>query len=446
MNNLSFQFNRRYFHTLFISLLLVTILLPESGIAQVRNPGGVVDPAGSTGEWIGGNGKVYTLGTNVGIGTSAPARKLQVFGTDHEYFRVTSVGGAYFPNSAAGIELERRLDNGTVLNWDIVNQGTFRIRRNATSLFLMDEDEAQFGTATDLTTLNIFGKQLIKVGDQFIGGGILLRSGTDLLRMDGNNLESNSDLRINTLTNNDLGINTIDSEAKLNVAGEGYQLKLINNTKSWRIGVSAEDWFVGEGKLVFSNVSSSGDALMVMTEQGRVGIGMTTPNRTLDINGSLRSSVLEVNGKTTTNVLEITGGADLAEHFDIAGAELAAPGMVVSIDPDKAGGLCISSQANDKKVAGIISGAGDINPGMIMGQKGTLANGQHPVALTGRVYCLVDASYGTIQPGDLLTTSNTPGHAMKVSSYEEANGAIIGKAMTSLEDGKDLVLVLVSLQ
>jgi hypothetical protein len=35
---------------------------------------------------------------------------------------------------------------------------------------------------------------------------------------------------------------------------------------------------------------------------------------------------------------------------------------------------------------------------------------------------------------------------MKVSSYEEANGAIIGKAMTSLEDGKDLVLVLVSLQ
>jgi len=44
----------------------------------------------------------------------------------------------------------------------------------------------------------------------------------------------------------------------------------------------------------------------------------------------------------------------------------------------------------------------------------------------------------------LLTTSDTPGHAMKVTDYPKAQGAIIGKAMSSLGQGRGLVLVLVS--
>ncbi|MBC8526497.1 MAG: hypothetical protein H8D22_06470, partial [Candidatus Cloacimonetes bacterium] len=76
----------------------------------------------------------------------------------------------------------------------------------------------------------------------------------------------------------------------------------------------------------------------------------------------------------------------------------------------------------------------------------SIADGNVPVALTGRVYCLADASNGSIQPGDLLTSSQLPGYAMKVSDHEKAQGAIIGKAMTSLENGQGLVLVLVSLQ
>jgi hypothetical protein len=97
-------------------------------------------------------------------------------------------------------------------------------------------------------------------------------------------------------------------------------------------------------------------------------------------------------------------------------------------------------------VAGIVSGAGGIKPGLLMGQEGSIANGEHPVALSGRVYCSVDASNGPIEPGDFLTTSDTPGHAMKVTNHAQAQGAIIGKAMTGLKDGKGLVLVLVTLQ
>jgi hypothetical protein len=68
------------------------------------------------------------------------------------------------------------------------------------------------------------------------------------------------------------------------------------------------------------------------------------------------------------------------------------------------------------------------------------------VALSGRVYALADASKGAIKPGDLLTTSATPGHCMKVTDHAQAQGAIIGKAMSALKEGKGTVLVLVSLQ
>jgi hypothetical protein len=97
-------------------------------------------------------------------------------------------------------------------------------------------------------------------------------------------------------------------------------------------------------------------------------------------------------------------------------------------------------------VAGIISGAGGIQTGLTMGQTGSAASGQHLVALTGRVYCWADVSNGPIRPGDLLTSSPTPGHAMKATDPVRAQGAIIGKAMSPLENGRGLVLVLVSLQ
>ena len=80
-----------------------------------------------------------------------------------------------------------------------------------------------------------------------------------------------------------------------------------------------------------------------------------------------------------------------------------------------------------------------------MHQEGALEGGQN-VALSGRVYMLADASNGPIQPGDLLTTAATPGHAMKVTDHEKAQGAILGKAMSSLNEGRGMVLVLVSLQ
>jgi hypothetical protein len=146
------------------------------------------------------------------------------------------------------------------------------------------------------------------------------------------------------------------------------------------------------------------------------------------------------------NVLQIVGGGDLAEPFEVYGADKVEPGMVVAIDPEHPGQLHLSGTAYDRKVAGCISGASGLESGVIMYGDALDDEGTFPVALSGRVYCWADASHGPIRPGDLLTTSDTPGHAMAVNDYGRAQGAIIGKAMSTLDEGRGFVLVLVSLQ
>ena len=153
---------------------------------------------------------------------------------------------------------------------------------------------------------------------------------------------------------------------------------------------------------------------------------------------------VRVTGTTTTGVLTTTGGADLAEPFKMSDKDLP-KGAVVVIDEENPGHLKLSEGAYDTRVAGIISGAGGVNPGISLSQHGVMEGDQN-VALSGRVYVQADASTDAIKPGDLLTTSTVPGHAMKVSDATRSQGAILGKAMTSLKDGKGLVLVLVTLQ
>jgi hypothetical protein len=164
-----------------------------------------------------------------------------------------------------------------------------------------------------------------------------------------------------------------------------------------------------------------------------VGIGTDNPQAKLHVNGDLR-----------TSVLTITGGADVAEPFAMSEPDLP-KGAVVIIDEDHPGQLKLSDRAYDKRVAGIVSGANGIQPGITLSQQGALEGGQN-VALSGRVYALADATGEPIRPGDLLTTSDTPGHVMKVTDSLRANGAMIGKAMSGLKEGRGLVLVLVSLQ
>jgi len=161
---------------------------------------------------------------------------------------------------------------------------------------------------------------------------------------------------------------------------------------------------------------------------GFVGIGTSAPATMLDVDGAIT----------------IRGGADIVETFE-SSCGLLEPGTVVVIDPNSSGALMCSSTAYDTKVAGVVSGAGGVNPGLLLGQD-DLFSGDTRVAMTGRVYVNCSTENGPILPGDRLTTASLEGHAMKVSEERPSSGSVIGKAMSSLESGSGLVLVLVNLQ
>ncbi len=141
----------------------------------------------------------------------------------------------------------------------------------------------------------------------------------------------------------------------------------------------------------------------------------------------------------------ITGGTDIAERFSSAISQTIEPGTVVVVDEAHPGQINPSDAAYARTVVGIVSGAGGVEPGLVLHQKGMM-EGPHIVAIAGRVYVKATATNGAIKPGDLLTTADLPGHAMKATDRDLAFGAIIGKALTGLDNGAGMVLVLVNLQ
>ncbi|MEO8154112.1 MAG: hypothetical protein ABI605_13660 [Rhizobacter sp.] len=135
--------------------------------------------------------------------------------------------------------------------------------------------------------------------------------------------------------------------------------------------------------------------------------------------------------------------ADCAEYFDIARGLMVEPGTVMVVGAG--GALEESRRAYDKCVAGVISGAGCYNPGILL-DKQAVNDQRQPLALLGKVFCKVDARQSPIEIGDLLTTSDLPGHAMKVLDSSQALGTLIGKALAPQSAGLGLIPILVALQ
>ncbi len=236
---------------------------------------------------------------------------------------------------------------------------------------------------------------------------------------------------------NATGTDTVFIDAQ---EGAGAALRLADDAGNQKIVMDAQEGAAGGGSINLYN-NAGINTIEIDAEE----TDSASAIRLKDAAGVTQITLDPVRtggGRVITPVLQITGGSDLSEQFDISGD--VKPGMVVSIDPNAEGKLVVCHEAYDKKVAGIISGANGVLPGMLMGQLGSEANGDHPVALSGRVYCFADQSAGTIQAGDLLTTSSVKGRCMKVTDHTKAQGAIIGKAMGKVKN--DMVLVLVNLQ
>jgi hypothetical protein len=93
----------------------------------------------------------------------------------------------------------------------------------------------------------------------------------------------------------------------------------------------------------------------------------------------------------------------------------------------------------------VVAGAGAFRPGIVLDS--TPSEGYRlKVSLMGKVYCKAEARQAAIQAGDLLTSSNTPGYAMRATDREKAFGAVIGKALCALPSGEALIPILLTLQ
>jgi hypothetical protein len=192
-----------------------------------------------------------------------------------------------------------------------------------------------------------------------------------------------------------------------------------------------------------------GNTLRLDGDNGRI------TSRSLQLRSTGGSNTIFLGGEDSTMLLGTTirldgqsgdirlSGADCAEDFAVAESVTVEPGTVmIAADEDL---LEPCSMAYDKRVAGVVSGAGDLRPGILLGKSRNYQNGA-PVALIGKVYCKVDADYDAIKVGDLITTSPTLGYAMKATDSARAFGAVLGKALRSLSAGRDLIPVLVCLQ
>ncbi len=224
--------------------------------------------------------------------------------------------------------------------------------------------------------------------------------------------------RLSIANNGNVGVGTATPAEKLHVAGNFIRVD----------GGGNEQAYLG------------GDGIGGDIQVGSMNPGINTVVMFNTVNGVMNLTARDASVRQLT----IRGGADLAEPFQMSHPEIAR-GSLVIIDEENPGRLKQSAQAYDTRVAGIISGANGVNAGITLQQEGLLEGGQN-VALSGRVYALADASADAIKPGDLLTSSDIPGHVMRASDHARSQGAIVGKAMSALKEGRGMVLVLVSLQ
>jgi hypothetical protein len=274
--------------------------------------------------------------------------------------------------------------------------------------------------------------------------------------------------RFVVLSNGNVGIGTAVPNAALQVDG-GFS-KFQFNTQTWpatdgggglvvgwnRTGLSAETNFYN----VFPNAvmafqftqmtgTNTGTNLMTMLGNGYVGIGTTTPAYPLDVAGQIHSSggfVFQDGTTQTTAFIPANCGADYAEAVDVTGDRTKyEPGDILVIDPNAPGKFLKSNQTYSTLVSGIYS----TKPGFVgrlEPANSETSKTEVPMAMVGRVPTKVSTENGPITVGDLLVTSSTIGYAMKGTDRSQMLGAVIGKALGSLDSGTGVIEVLVTLQ
>ena len=210
-----------------------------------------------------------------------------------------------------------------------------------------------------------------------------------------------------------------------------------------RIYVGGGGWLGLGGNGGIGNVwvtDAQGNTRAALRGTGEITAGGAANAGTVRVTNSSGNNTIVLSGQDGDIILQ---NADCAEDFDLAESEPPEPGSVMVLDDE--GELRQSEHPYDKKVAGVVSGAGDYRPGIVLGRN-QASKSRVALAMLGKVFCKVDATHGPIGVGDLLTTSSVVGHAMRAGDPERSFGTVIGKALCPWRDGLGLIPILVALQ
>ncbi len=133
----------------------------------------------------------------------------------------------------------------------------------------------------------------------------------------------------------------------------------------------------------------------------------------------------------------VTGSADVAEWVSVA--RPVERGDVLEFDPSATGGYRRSEEPCSQLIGGIVS----TRPGITLGATGGETQ-QALLALIGIVPVKVTNEGGPIEPGDLLVSSSTPGHAMRWAGPDPCPCALVGKALEPMTEETGVILVLLT--
>lgn len=182
---------------------------------------------------------------------------------------------------------------------------------------------------------------------------------------------------------------------------------------------------------------------------GNVGIGTKAPAYTLDVAGTIHAStaIIFPDGTSQSSAFNSTlCGGDYAETVDVTGdRKNYEPGDVLVIGAESGSDVVKSAEPYSTLVVGVYS----TKPGVVGRRQSTdakVSTTEVPMAMVGIAPTKVSAENGPIRRGDLLVTSSTRGYAMKGTDRSRMFGAVIGKALGSLDSGKGVIEVVVTLQ